>query len=67
MERQMFCSVCGVYFFHPRRAMPVYFAVNPHYLAGLESSGIAVRAAQGKTAMVKAEGALAFWRGLRVS
>jgi hypothetical protein len=45
--RHFFCSVCGVYPFHRKRASPDHFGINVFCLEGFEPDGIPIRATSG--------------------
>ena len=43
-----FCSVCGIYPFHRKRAVPDHYGVNVYCLEGIDLKGIPVRHTDGK-------------------
>ena len=65
VARHFFCSVCGIYPFHKKRAMPDSYGVNVMCLDGFDPTGIRVRAAEGKGMSVVADGARDAWTGPR--
>jgi hypothetical protein len=67
VARHFFCSVCGIYPFHRKRAMPDHYGINVHCLGGFDPAGIAVRQAEGKGMTVAPDGRGAIWTGPRTS
>jgi hypothetical protein len=65
IARHFFCSVCGIYPFHRKRAMPDHYGVNVNCLKGFDAAGLQVRQASGLDMSVKAEGARETWTGPR--
>ncbi|MCA8900716.1 MAG: GFA family protein [Hyphomonas sp.] len=65
VARHFFCSVCGIYPFHKKRAMPDHYGINVHCLDGFDASALTVRAAEGKGMTVNPEGARDTWLGPR--
>ena len=65
VARHFFCSVCGIYPFHRKRAMPDHYGVNVNCLAGFDASAIKVREASGLGMTVKSGGARDLWTGPR--
>jgi hypothetical protein len=49
IARHYFCSVCGVYPFHRKRATPDHYAINVQCLQGFDPGGFTVRRAEGRT------------------
>ena len=49
VARHYFCSVCGVYPFHRKRAMPDHYAINVRCLEGFDADALPVRRAGGRT------------------
>ena len=43
-----FCSTCGIYPFHRKCVTPDHFGVNVNCLEGFDSTGISIRATDGK-------------------
>jgi hypothetical protein len=64
--RHFFCSRCGIYVFHRKRAAPDHFGVNIFCLDGFDVSSIPVRATEGANMTVEAEGAIPEWPGPRI-
>ncbi len=52
IARHYFCSVCGIYTFHRKRAAPDHYGVNVHCLAGADLSRVPVRRVDGLTMSV---------------
>lgn len=61
-----FCSRCGIYTFHRKRAVPEFFGVNLFCLDGFDSSLLPIRATDGANMSVEAAGARAEWPGPRL-
>jgi len=64
--RHFFCSRCGIYVFHRKRAAPDHFGVNIFCLDGFDVSSIPVRATEGANMTVEAEEAIPEWPGPRI-
>jgi len=64
--RHFFCSHCGIYVFHRKRAAPDHFGVNVFCLDGFDPSAIPVRATEGAGMTLVREGAIAEWPGPRI-
>lgn len=64
--RHYFCSLCGIYVFHRKRAAPGHFGVNVHCLEGFDTRGMPVRATAGAAMSVESAGARSHWPGPRV-
>ncbi|AXI02160.1 GFA family protein [Aquirhabdus parva] len=45
--KHYFCSQCGIYVFHRKRAMPDHFGINVFCLTGFDMTSVAVRATDG--------------------
>ena len=54
VAQHYFCSVCGIYTFHRKRAAPDHYGVNVYCLDGVDVSGVPVRRVDGKTMSVVA-------------
>lgn len=67
IARHYFCSACGTYTFHRKRALPDHYGINVFCLEGFDPSAVPVRATVGAGMTVDAEGALAHWPGPRVA
>jgi hypothetical protein len=65
VARHFFCSVCGIYPFHRKRAMPDHYGVNVNCLAGFDPSRLKVRQASGRDMTVKGLAARDLWTGPR--
>ena len=63
--RHYFCSRCGIYTFHRKRAAPDHYGVNVFCLDGFDASAIPVRETEGVGMSVLPEGARAEWPGPR--
>lgn len=63
--RHFFCSICGTYVFHRKRAMPDHYAVNTACLIETDLSALTVRAARGQDMSVDVRGARVQWPGPR--
>jgi hypothetical protein len=60
-----FCSRCGIYTFHRKRAMPDHYGVNIFCLDGFDRAGIPVRATAGIGMSVTDPEARPDWPGPR--
>jgi hypothetical protein len=60
-----FCSRCGVYLFHRKRAAPDHFGVNAFCLEGLDPASLPHRATEGANMTVEDAGARQQWPGPR--
>lgn len=49
IARHHFCSACGIYTFHRKRAMPDHYGVNVYCLDGFDPASAPVRFAEGRT------------------
>jgi hypothetical protein len=65
--KHYFCSRCGIYVFHRKRAAPEFFGVNVFCLDGLDRRSIPVRATEGANMTVLEEGGNFNWPGPRVA
>ena len=63
--KHYFCSKCGVYVFHRKRAAPDHFGVNAFTLAGLDPATIPHRATEGENMTVEDPNARPEWPGPR--
>ena len=52
VAQHFFCSVCGIYTFHRKRAAPDHYGVNVHCLDDVDVSGVPMRRVDGKTMSV---------------
>jgi hypothetical protein len=65
--KHFFCSRCGVYVFHRKRAAPDHFGVNIFCLEGFDPASVPVRATEGANMTVEDPAARAAWPGPRTS
>lgn len=65
IARHYFCSVCGIYPFHRKRAMPDHYGINVRALDNFNPAGMPVRAAAGKTMSVVDTNPRDEWTGPR--
>ncbi|CEJ15608.1 Glutathione-dependent formaldehyde-activating enzyme [bacterium YEK0313] len=63
--RHYFCSRCGIYTFHRKRAAPDHYGVNVFCLDGFDASALPVRATEGIGMTVVDPAAPATWPGPR--
>lgn len=54
VAQHYFCSVCGIYTFHRKRAAPDHDGVNVYCLNGIDVPGVPMRRVDGKTMSVVA-------------
>jgi hypothetical protein len=60
-----FCTICGIYTFHRKRAAPDHYGVNIHCLDGFDWRKVAVRATKGANMTVTAPNPRPEWPGPR--
>ena len=65
--KHYFCSRCGVYVFHRKRAAPDHFGVNAFCLEDFDPASVPVRATEGASMSVEDPAARAAWPGPRAS
>jgi len=68
IAKHYFCSNCGIYVFHNKRAAPDHFGVNVRCLTDVSITDApirAIRATEGENMSVKTDGARAHWPGPR--
>ena len=65
--RHYFCSRCGIYVFHRKRAAPDHFGVNARCLHDFDLVAIPVRAAEGANMAVEDPNPRDRWPGPRLS
>ena len=65
LAKHFFCSRCGIYTFHRKRAVPDHFGVNVFCLDGFDVNALPVRATDGVGMSVVAAGAREAWPGPR--
>ncbi len=63
--KHYFCSRCGIYTFHRKRAAPDHYGVNIQCLDDVDSTTIPVRATEGIGMSVTDPTARAEWKGPR--
>ena len=63
--KHYFCSRCGIYVFHRKRAAPDHFGVNAFTLAGLDPAGLPHRATEGESMTIEDPQARDAWPGPR--
>ena len=66
VARHYFCSRCGIYTFHRKRAAPDHFGINVFCLDGFDPSTIPVRATEGVCMSLEDPDARPEWPGPRV-
>ncbi len=66
IARHFFCSQCGIYPFHKKRAQPDHYGINIKCLDGFDSSKIPVRATEGQSMTVVENATNPHWLGPRV-
>ncbi|QIK79367.1 GFA family protein [Sphingomonas piscis] len=67
VARHYFCSRCGIYVFHRKRAAPDHFGVNIFTLAGFDPVSVPRRATEGENMTVEDPDARPEWPGPRTS
>ena len=65
IAEHFFCSACGIYTFHRKRAAPAYFGVNVFCLDGFDHRNVPVRATEGVGMTIVDPEARAEWPGPR--
>jgi len=63
--KHYFCSRCGIYTFHRKRAAPDHYGVNVFCLDGFDAASIPVRATEGIGMSVEDPAARPEWPGPR--
>ncbi len=63
--KHYFCSRCGIYTFHRKRAAPDHFGINLFCLDGFDASAIPIRATEGISMSVSDPDARPEWPGPR--
>jgi hypothetical protein len=63
--KHYFCSRCGIYTFHRKRAAPDHFGINVHCLDGMDASAIPTRVTAGACMSVTGAKARSEWPGPR--
>lgn len=64
--KHRFCTVCGIYTFHRKRAAPDHYGVNVFCLDGFDPRSVPIRRTDGADMSLVAEGALPEWPGPRI-
>ena len=67
IARHYFCSRCGIYTFHRKRAAPDHFGVNVFCLDGFDHAAVPVRATEGVGMTLEDPDARPEWPGPRRS
>lgn len=65
--KHYFCSRCGIYVFHRKRAAPDHFGVNAFCLDGFDVSSIPVRPTEGANMSLVDPSSRPEWPGPRVA
>lgn len=65
--RHYFCSRCGIYVFHRKRAAPDHFGVNARCLHDIDLTAVPVRVTEGANMTVEQAEPRERWPGPRVS
>lgn len=60
-----FCSRCGIYLFHRKRAAPDHFGVNVFCLDGFDISALPIRATEGAGMSLVCDNPRVVWPGPR--
>jgi hypothetical protein len=63
--KHYFCSRCGIYVFHRKRAAPDHYGVNIFCIEGFDASSAPVRATEGANMSVEDPAARPEWPGPR--
>jgi hypothetical protein len=63
--KHYFCSRCGIYVFHRKRAAPDHYGVNAFALAGLDPASLPHRPTEGENMTVEDPDARPEWPGPR--
>ena len=66
VARHYFCSRCGIYTFHRKRAAPDHFGINVFCLDGFEAALVPLRATEGVGMTLEDPDARPEWPGPRV-
>lgn len=65
IAKHYFCTSCGVYTFHRKRAMPDHYGINLKCLDDFDWKSVPVRAAEGQSMPIVDPHARASWPGPR--
>jgi hypothetical protein len=63
--KHYFCSQCGIYVFHRKRAAPDYFGINVFCLDEFDPTSLPIRATEGANMTVEDRAARPDWPGPR--
>lgn len=66
VAQHFFCSLCGIYTFHRKRAQPDHYSINAACLDDLDMASLPVHATAGLNMTLVAEDARREWSGPRV-
>ena len=67
VARHYFCSRCGIYTFHRKRAAPDHFGINVFCLDGFDAASVPLRATEGVGMTLEDPDARPEWPGPRRS
>jgi len=65
--KHYFCSRCGIYVFHRKRAAPDHFGINVFCLENFDRASVPVRATEGLNMTVEDPAARPEWPGPRIA
>jgi hypothetical protein len=65
--KHYFCSRCGIYVFHRKRAAPDHFGVNVFCLENFDATSIPVRATEGASMTIEDPAVRPEWPGPRMT
>lgn len=65
VARHFFCSICGIYTFHRKRAQPDHYGINVFCLDDFDGTTVNIRPTEGKNMSVKARNDRKIWLGPR--
>ena len=63
VAKHYFCSRCGIYVFHRKRAAPDHYGVNARCLEGLDLASLPLRATEGANMTITDPEARQAWPG----
>ncbi len=66
VAQHFFCSLCGIYTFHRKRAQPDHYGINAACLGDLDMAQLPLRETAGLDMTLVEAGAREEWRGPRV-
>lgn len=67
IAKHYFCSNCGIYVFHNKRAAPDHFGVNVRCLTDVSITDAPIRATEGENMSVEKDGARVHWPSPRTT